>query len=246
MEGKEIRGRQFEYVKWGNRTSGEVSKKIVLNAVDYDAELVFQTTEPGQEKPKFSDVCKVPVNQTEFAALADGLFKFAANEIQRKSFKAREAQSDTLLVDVAHIASDFHILRVRSYMKIKDGNSQRITKIMVHKVNGWDDIKTANKVAADQRNGSLGFSKDTCIFEVIVPPYPVIQGNWRDSQDIMLLNNLGKKLEFMFIKPSSYGSFLDRVYQANSDTNSMESGSQGGTTSVGKTVTIDDDDEMPF
>lgn len=242
----EQRMKVYDYVKWGNKVTNEASKKIVLNAVNYNAELVCQVSEPGQDKVKFADVCKVPIEQSAFGHVAESLFKYAANEIQRKSYKARESNTDTLLVDSAFVSQDFHVLRVRSFVKIKDGSSSRITKIMVHKLNGWDDIKAANKAAAEMKNGSLGFTKDTCIFEIVLPPFSVIQGNWRDAIDTATLNELGKKLSTMFDKPTSYGDFLTRVYESNNN-GGASIPSEGGTTSVGKTATVDfDDDECPF
>lgn len=238
----EQRMKAYDYVKWGNKTTNEPSKKIVLNAVDYNAELVCQVSEPNGESTKFTDVCKVPIDQSAFGYVAESLFKYAANEIQRKSYKARESNQDTLLVDAAYLSRDFHVLRVRSYVKVKDGSSSRITKIMIHKVNGWDDVKAVNKVAAEMKNGSLGYSKETCLFEIVLPPFSVIQGNWRDATDTSVLNELGKKIATMFEKPTSYGDFLNRVYESNSNS-SNGSSEQSGTTSVGKPATVDFDED---
>lgn len=240
----EQRMKAYDYVKWGNKTTNEASKKIILNAVDYNAELVCQVSEPNGEGTKFSDVCRVPIDQAAFGYVGESLFKYAANEIQRKSYKARESNQDTLLVDAAYLSRDFHVLRVRSFVKVKDGASSRITKIMIHKVNGWDDVKAANKAAADMKNGSLGYSKETCIFEMILPPFSVIQGNWRDATDTSVLNELGRKIGTMFEKPTSYGDFLTRVYESNNNGSSEQ---HSGTTTVGKTASVDfDDDEYPF
>lgn len=234
----------YDYVKWGNKTTNEVSKKIALNAVDYDAEFLMQSTEPGQEKIKFVDVCRVPVANTEFFILSEALFKRAANEILKKSFKAREATQDTILCDLAYISKDFHILRVRSFMMYKDSQHTRVTKIMVHKLNGWDDVKAANKTAMELKNGSLGFSKETCVFELVLLPYPTIQGNWQDAQDLITLNSFARKLETMFEKPSSYGSFLDRVYESKNNENNSGQYSQQ-VEKVGQTV-VTGDEEFPF
>ena len=53
----DLRLKQYDLVKWAQKGSNDVSKKIQLDAVNYDGELVCQTTEPGQEKIKFVDVC---------------------------------------------------------------------------------------------------------------------------------------------------------------------------------------------
>lgn len=240
----ELKSKQLDAVKWGAKGSGEVSKKITLEAVDYNAQFVCSTTEPGAEKIKFSDVCSVPVDQKDFFKLAHGLFNRAVGDITRKSYKAREAGQDTVLTDLAYTASDFHVLRIRSIMKFKDGQGSRITRIMVHKLGGWDDVKEANKRASDLKNGSLGYTKDSCVFDMAFSPFPVIQGNWADSEDIVVLMEFYEKLKSMFIKPNSYGSFLDRVYDSNSKDNGGNSESVSAT--VGQTVTLDDDDEMPF
>lgn len=240
----ELTAKQWEHVKWGNKAAGEVSKKVELQAVDYDGQFVCQTTEPGQEKIKFVDVCKVPIDQKDFYRLSQGLFSRAVGDITRKAYKAREAGQDAVLTDLAYTASDFHILRIRSIMKFKDGQANRITKIMIHKLNGWDDIKDANKRAAEMKNGSLGYTKDSCIFEIAFNPFPVIQGNWADSEDIISLTEAAEKLKYMYIKPTSYGAFLDRVYEQSANT--ANGNNSGSTESVGTTVTLDDDDEMPF
>lgn len=244
----DLRLKQYDLVKWAQKGSNDVSKKIQLDAVNYDGELVCQTTEPGQEKIKFVDVCKVAIDQKDFFTLSHALFARAALEINRKAFKAREAGKDTVLCDLAYTGKDFHILRVRSYMKFNEnGQATRVTKIMIHKLNSWDDIKEANRKAMELKNGSLGYSKDTCVFEFIFNPYPVIQNNWADSEDILELTKISKKLEAMYVKPSSYGTFLDRVYNLNNDGNSSETSKiSSGSETVGRTVTIDDDDEMPF
>ncbi len=239
---KELTAKQWDLVKWGNKSAGEVSKKIVLEAIDYNAQLVCQTTEPGQDKIKFVDVCKVVIDQKDFFRVAHALFNRAVGDITRKAYKAREAGQDAVLCDLAHTTSDFYVIRVRSVMKFKDGSGSRITKIMIHKLNGWDDVKEAGKRAQELKNGSLGYTKESCIFEITFSPFPVVQGNWADSEDIIALMECYEKIKAMFIKPTSYGSFLDRVYEAtmgesagSSHNNSTE------TTTVGTTVTVDDD-----
>lgn len=245
---KELSAKQHEIVKWGNKSIGEPSKKVVLEAVDYNAQIVCQTTEPGQEKIKFVDVCKVAVDQKDFYKIAHALLGRAVGDITRKAYKAREAGQDTVLCDLAYTANDFYIIRIRSIMKFKDGQGNRITKLMIHKLNGWDDIKEANKRAQELKNGSLGFTKDTCIFEIMFSPFPVVQGNWADSEDIMALTEFQEKLKSMFIKPTSYGSFLDRVYEAsmNNSESSSQQQTETTTTTVGGTSVDIDDDEYPF
>lgn len=241
----EMKSNIYDYVKWAQKGSNDQSKKVALNAVDYDAEFLMQTTEPGQEKIKFVDTCKVSIPNTAFLDIAEGMFKRAVNDIAKKSYKAREASQDTVLCDLAYISKDFHILRVKSVMVYRDGQYNRMTKIMVHKVNNWDDIREANKRAMEAKTGSLGFTKDTCIFDVTLNPYPVIQGNWQDAQDTLVLTAIAKKLESMFIKPTSYGSFLDRVYDNKQNGTTSGAESSGTTETVGKTV-MTSDDEFPF
>ncbi len=240
----EMKSNMYNYTKWAQKGTSEQSKKIVLNAVDYDAEIVMQTTEPGQEKIKFVDVSKVTIPNTAFLDIAEGLFKRAVNDIAKKSYKAREAAQDTVLCDLAYVGKDFNILRVKSVMVYRDGNYNRLTKIMIHKVNSWDDIREAHKRAMEAKTGSLGFTKDTCIADITLNPYPVIQGNWQDAQDTLVLTAIAKKLESMFLKPTSYGSFLDRVYDNKQSGNESESTSTT-TETVGKTV-VTADDEFPF
>lgn len=242
----ELRSNIYDYVKWGQKGTNEVHKKMVLAAVDFDAELVFQTTEPGQQKMRFADVCRVSIPNTAFYELSEALFKRAALEINRKSFKARELTQDSVLADLAYISKDFHIFRVKSMMLYRDGNHSRVTNILVHKVNGWDDIKAANKAAMDMKNGSLGFRNDTCVFSITLPSFPVIQGNWADAQDIMVLNAFAKKLDTMFEKPTSYGSFLDRVYNNKSEEGTPQPTNLKSEPETTGTTVVTGDDEFPF
>lgn len=247
----EMRTKMYDYVKWGAKDKGEVSKKLTLMAVDYDAEFLCQTTEPGQDKPRFSDVCKVHIPNSDFLTVSKALLERAVNDITKKAYKAREVNADTVLCDLAYISStDFTIFRLRSMMVYKDNNHTRVTRFLVHKLKGWDDIKAANEKARELKNGSLGFTRDTCVFDIALTPFPVIQGNWQDAQDLLNITAFAKKLESMFIKPTSYGTFLDRVYdnynqdsQTNSD--AVVSGSNDNNTTVGEKA-VQTDDEFPF
>lgn len=252
-KGNQLRAKQWDYVKWGKAADKAPSKKVQLDAVGYDAEFICQMAEGGQDKIKFNDVCRFTIKQKDFFKVGQALCNRAVGDILRKSYKAKDEGQNTVLTDLAYRTDDFHILRILSMMVFKDGQSQKVTKIMIHKLNGWDDVKAASKAAAAARNGSLGYTKESCIFEITFSPYPEIAGNWSESEDILSITELGEKLKNMFLKPTSYGSFLDRVYEASTgdeSDNKQSSGNSGSSTSSTgveeTTVSFGDDDFFEF
>lgn len=236
----------WQLVEWAAKGSGANDKKISLYGVDYGYELQLSHRNSA-ESNEFKLDNTVTLDGSGDLKKLSRLLDKAAKTINSNTFKMKDMTKDTVIVDgSATVGKDLHVIRVTGVVKIKDGRPTRVTKLRVHKIKDWTEIKDANTHFI--KTGSLSYPKESLIFEMDLPTFSCTNGVFCPD-DVANLEEFASAVRMLKDNIGGYTEYRKRVYERQKENGGDEQYSSSSTETnekVAETTSDDSNDEFPF